>query len=77
MSPAAYMTVEFYPTVQTNINRALGHCEVAGGPHLAEKFEGEFRARIAAIQTSSWQFSFYLPARTASKVDPVIAIRGD
>ena len=54
------MTVDFHPAVQTDFNRALDHYEVEGGPHLAERFEREFRACIAAIQASPRQFSFYL-----------------
>jgi plasmid stabilization system protein ParE len=58
-TPSACMTVEFHPTVQSDFNRALDHYEVEGGPHLAERFEGEFRACIAAIQAAPRQFSLY------------------
>jgi plasmid stabilization system protein ParE len=54
------MTVEFHPTVQEDFNRALDHYEADGGRHLADRFEGEFRACVAAIQAAPRQFSFYL-----------------
>jgi plasmid stabilization system protein ParE len=54
------MTVEFHPTVQRDFNGALDHYEAEGGPHLADRFEGEFRACVAAIQSAPRQFSFYL-----------------
>jgi plasmid stabilization system protein ParE len=53
------MTVEFHPTVLVDFNRALDHYEAEGGPHLADRFEGEFRACIAAIQSAPRQYSFY------------------
>lgn len=40
------MTVEFHPTVQKDFNRALDHYEAEGGPHLADRFEGEFRRAL-------------------------------
>lgn len=40
------MTVEFHPAVQRDFNQALDHYEAEGGPHLADRFEGEFRARV-------------------------------
>jgi plasmid stabilization system protein ParE len=54
------MRVEFHPTVQKDLNQALAHYEAQGGPHLADRFEGEFRACVAAMQAAPRQFSFYL-----------------
>jgi plasmid stabilization system protein ParE len=54
------MMVEFHPTVQKDFNQALSHYEAEGGPHLADRFEGEFRACIAAIQVAPRQFAPYL-----------------
>ncbi len=53
------MTLEFHPAVQDDFNRTLEHYEVEGGRFLAERFEGEFRACLAAIQAAPRQFSFY------------------
>jgi len=53
------MTVEYHPTVQRDFNQALDHYEANGGPYLADRFEGEFRACIAAIQVAPRQFSYY------------------
>lgn len=62
------MTVEFHPTVQTDFNRALDHYEAEGGPHLADRFEGEFRACVAAIQSAPRQFSFYLESEVFRRI---------
>jgi plasmid stabilization system protein ParE len=53
------MTVEFHPAVQSDFNKALRRYEVEGGPHLADRFEGKFRACVAAIQAAPTQFSIY------------------
>jgi plasmid stabilization system protein ParE len=62
------MTVEFHPSVLIDFNRALDHYEAEGGPHLADRFEGEFRACIAAIQSAPRQFSFYLKSEVFRRI---------
>ena len=62
------MTVEFHPTVQKDFNLALDHYEAEGGPHLADRFEGEFRACVAAIQAAPRQFSFYLKSEIFRRI---------
>jgi len=54
------MTVEFHPAVQRDFNETLDHYEAQGGLHLADRFEREFRACLAAVQAGPSQFSFYL-----------------
>jgi plasmid stabilization system protein ParE len=53
------MRLEFHPAVQTDFNRAFEYYEIAAGPHLGDRFEGEFRACLAAIQAAPRQFAFY------------------
>ena len=62
------MTVEFHPTVQKDFNQALDHYEAEGGPHLADRFEGEFRACIAAIRAAPRQFPFYLKSAVFRRI---------
>jgi plasmid stabilization system protein ParE len=62
------MTVEFHPAVQSDFNLAVGHYEAEGGPHLADRFEGEFRACIAAIQAAPRQFSRYLKSEVFRRI---------
>jgi plasmid stabilization system protein ParE len=62
------MTVEFHPAVQKDFNLALAHYDKEGGPHLADRFEGEFRACVAAIQSAPRQFSFYLKSDVLRRI---------
>jgi plasmid stabilization system protein ParE len=62
------MTVEFHPAVQKDFNQALGHYEAEGGPHLADRFEGELRACIASIRAAPRQFSFYLKSEVFRRI---------
>lgn len=62
------MTVEFHPAVQQDFNGALDHYEAAGGCYLADRFENEFRACIAAIQYAPRQFAFYLKSETYRRI---------
>ncbi len=52
------MTVEFHPTVQGDFNDALDHYEAGGGLYLADRFEGEFRACLSAVQAGPRQSPF-------------------
>jgi len=60
--------IEFHPSVQQDFNQALDYYEAEGGPHLAERFEGEFRACLAAIQSAPRQFSFYLESEVFRRI---------
>jgi toxin ParE1/3/4 len=53
------MTLEFHPAVQRDFNEAAAHYEAAGGPHLADRFETEVRACLAAIRAGPGRFPFY------------------
>lgn len=53
------MRVEFHPAVQSDFNAALNYYEAQGGPHLADRFEEEFRHCVAAIKAGPTRFSFY------------------
>ena len=54
------MRVEFHPAVQRDFNDALDRYEREGGLHLAERFEGEFRACLEVVRAAPSHFSFYL-----------------
>jgi hypothetical protein len=58
------MTLEFHPAVQGDFNGAIQHYESEGGPNLADRFEGEFRACLAAVQIAPRRFPYYLNAGT-------------
>lgn len=53
------MTLEYHPAVQRDFNEAIAYYEAAGGARLADRFEEEFRASIAALKAGPTQFSFY------------------
>jgi plasmid stabilization system protein ParE len=53
------MTLEFHPAVQRDFNEALAYYEDAAGPHLAARFEAEFRVCLALIRSAPRQFPFY------------------
>jgi plasmid stabilization system protein ParE len=53
------MRLEFHPAVQRDFNDAISYYESAGGPRLADRFEAEFRATLAAVKTAPRQFSFF------------------
>ncbi len=44
------MIIEFHPAVQHDFNHAIAYYEADGGVHLADRFEAEFRACLAAIK---------------------------
>jgi len=62
------MTVEFHPSVLKDFNKALDHYEAEGGPHLADRFDGEFRACILAIQSAPRRFSLYLKSAVFRRI---------
>ena len=45
------MILEFHPAVQQDFNHAIAYYEAEGGIHLADRFEAEFRASLAAIKS--------------------------
>jgi plasmid stabilization system protein ParE len=67
-SASQRVTIEFHPAVQGDFNQALDYYEAEGGVHLADRFEGEFRACIAAIGAAPRQFSFYLKSDTLRRI---------
>jgi plasmid stabilization system protein ParE len=53
------VTLEFHPAVQQDFNAAIAYYETASGLHLADRFEAEFRASLAAIKASPTRFPPY------------------
>ncbi len=53
------MTLEFHPAVQKDFNEVLDYYEAEGGLHLADRFEVEFRACLAAVKAGPTRFPFY------------------
>lgn len=53
------MTVQYHPAVQGDLNEALAHYAEAGGPHLAIRFETDFRNCVAAIKAAPTAFAHY------------------
>lgn len=53
------MTLSFHPDVQADFNTAIAHYEAAGGLNLADRFEAEFRACLAANQAGPTQYPHY------------------
>jgi plasmid stabilization system protein ParE len=53
------MRLEYHPAVQGDFNAALDYYEGEGGPHLADRFEAEFRTCIASINAGPRQFPPY------------------
>ena len=62
------VTIEFHPAVQEDFNQALDYYEAEGGLHLADRFEGEFCACVAAIKRAPRQFSFYLKSDVLRRI---------
>lgn len=53
------MRLEFHPAVQKDFNEALDYYGAAGGVHLADRFEAEFRTSLAAVKADPTRFPFY------------------
>lgn len=53
------MILEFHPAVQKDFNHAIAYYEAEGGVHLADRFEAEFRAGLAAIKAGPTHHSRY------------------
>ena len=53
------MRPDYHPAVQGDFNEAIAYYEAAGGLHLANRFEVEFRSYIAAIKSGPTRFPFY------------------
>jgi plasmid stabilization system protein ParE len=53
------MTVEYHPAVQRDFNDAVAYYEAAGGGHLADQFEFEFRTCIEALKAGPTRFPPY------------------
>lgn len=62
------MTIEFHPAVQTDFNQALDYYQAEGGSHLADRFEGEFRACLTAIEAGPSQFPYYLTSHLFRRI---------
>ena len=54
------MKLEFHPAVRQDFIEARDYYQTEGGPHLAERFEREFQASLAAIQAGPRRFPYYL-----------------
>jgi plasmid stabilization system protein ParE len=54
------VTLEFHPAVQQDFNAAIAYYETASGPHLADRFEAELRASLAAIKAQPGEISAVL-----------------
>lgn len=61
------MRLDYHPAVQADFNEALDYYEAAGA-HLADRFEAEFNAAIAAIKAAPRRFPFYLQHPTFRRV---------
>ncbi len=61
------MTLDYHPAVQADFNVALDFYETAGG-HLADRFEAEFYAAIAAIKSAPRRFPFYFRSTTFRRI---------
>ena len=53
----------FHPLVQRDFNEIIDYYGDEAGPHVAERFETEFRAAIDEIKTNPRHFPFYLSQR--------------
>ena len=53
------MTLEYHPAVQRDFSSALDYYEAAAGPHLADRFEAEFRAAVNAVRAMPRGFPFF------------------
>lgn len=53
------MTLSFHPDVQTDFNTAIAYYEAAGGVHLADRFEAEFRACLATIKAGPTHHPYF------------------
>jgi plasmid stabilization system protein ParE len=53
----------FHPLVQKDLNEILSYYEREASPEVADRFETEFRAALAAIKESPKHFPYYLKQR--------------
>ena len=53
------MRLEYHPAVQKDFNDALDYYESKAGLHVADRFEAEFRASVAALKMGPTRFPFY------------------
>lgn len=61
------MTLVYHPSVQSDFNDALDYYETEGA-RLADRFEAEFKAAIAAVVAAPRQFPYYLRSRTYRRI---------
>ncbi|PAW66603.1 MAG: hypothetical protein B9S30_08020 [Verrucomicrobiia bacterium Tous-C5FEB] len=55
--------LSFHPLVQKDLNEILSYYEQEASPEVADCFEAEFRAALAAIKESPRHFPYYLKQR--------------
>lgn len=55
--------LSFHPLVQKDLNEILQYYEQEASPEVADRFEAEFRAALAAIQEHPRHFPYYLKQR--------------
>ncbi len=53
----------FHPLLQTDFNEIIDYYHEEAGPHVADRFEAEFRTAIDEIKTDPRRFPFYLSQR--------------
>ena len=62
------MKLAFHPAVQQDLAEALAFYENKGGPHLADRFEKEFRLCLSAIRAGPSRFPLYLGSKVFRRV---------
>jgi plasmid stabilization system protein ParE len=56
-------SLTFHPLVQKDFNEIIDYYHDEAGPHVAKRFEVEFRSAIDEIKAHPRRFSFYLSQR--------------
>jgi plasmid stabilization system protein ParE len=62
------MKLEFHPAVRQDFIQARDYYESEGGSHLADRFEREFQASLAAIQAGPGRFPYYLGSKVFRRI---------
>ena len=55
--------LSFHPLVQKDFNEIIDYYHDEAGPHVADRFETEFRTAIDEIKAHPRRFPFYLSQR--------------
>jgi hypothetical protein len=62
------MKLGFHPAVRQDFIQARDYYQTEGGQHLADRFEKEFQASLAAIQAAPGRFSYYLGSKVFRRI---------